>query len=448
MHLLEDGGAFVNLVEHAHVDGLGARLDVPVELLPVELAAVAEARLGSVAVGIAVVRMHVAVASAREHVRGIDHDVTVRGILLRLGDVVLDPGLPVAVLEVVVAVTAHVPGDEGVALLDDLDHLAVLRAGHAVVSACPPVAGAAQHDGPALGLELLDVRFQIGRFRVVVVIETEAPEGQERFPVLMEVELLDAAVLELVLVHELLRIGHHRRRHRRFPGYHAAHVIHDGDGAAVLVRSLHGVFQHHVEVVLVLGILDLAYEALHEGPVHAVVLHPLEVGEHRGLVIGAEHRGMRPVGKDERRTVTGSVPVSHHVLLRVLGHVRPEVDGVAEDTGAELLAFTVVVPALVGNLGHRRAVSRGAEPALVARHDKTAVGIVRLAVLVGFHARIGILRFLRSRFRRCGFHPSRDHLLRLSAGEGDREGEEDIEGSFHAYCGISITFFSDRFQDS
>ena len=443
MHLLEDGGAFVDFVEHAHIDRLGARLDVAVELLPVELAAEAEARVGGVAVGIAVVRMHVAVAAAREHVRGVHHDVTVGGVLLRLGDVVLDPGQPLAAFEVVVAVTAHVPGDEGVALLDDLDHLAVLGPAQGVVAAGPPVTRAAQHDGPALGLELLDVRLDERGLGQVVVVETESPEGQQRLPVLVQVVLLGAAVLEVVLVHQLLGVGDHALGHVLVG--RTAHVVHHGDGAAVLVGALHRVLEHGVEMVLVLRILDFAHEPLHEHAVQSVLLHPLEVREHRGFVIGAEHGRVRAVRKDERRAVAGRVAVAHHILLRVLGHVRPEVDGVAEDAGAELLAFAVVVPALVRDRRHRRPVARRAEPALVARHDEAAVRVVRLPVLVGLHARIGILRLTRLRIRLVGFHPPRDHLLRLLAGEGDHERKGGVK-EFSHHSGTTIFLTSERFQ--
>ena len=387
--------------------------------------------------------MHVAVAAAREHVRGIHHDVAVGGVLLRLGDVVLDPGQPLAAFEIVVAVTAHVPGNEGVALLDDLDHLPVLGPAQGVVAADPPVARAAQHDGPALGLELLDVGFDEGGLGQVAVVETESPEGQERLSVLVQVELLGAAVLEVVLVHQLLRVGHHALRH--IVVGRSAHVVHHGDGAAELVGALHRVLEHGVEMVLVLGVLDLAHEPLHEHAVQSVLLHPLEVREHRGFVIGAEHGRVRAVGKDERRAVAGRVAVAHHILLRIFGHIRPEVDGVAEDAGAELLAFAVVVPALVRDRRHRRPVSRRAEPALVARHHEAAVRVVRLPVLVRLHARIGILRLRRFRIRFFRFHPPRDHLLRLAAGEGDHERKGGVK-EFSHHSGTTIFLTSERFQ--
>ena len=280
---------------------------------------------------------------------------------------------------------------------------------------------------------------------MVVVVETDPPEGQERFPVLVQVVLLGTAVLEVVLVHQLLGVGHHRRRHRRLGGVDSAHVVHHGDGAAELVGALHRVLEHGVEMVLVLGVLDLAHEPLHEHPVEPVLLHPLEVLEHRGLVIGAEHGRVRAVREDERRAVTGRIAVAHDILLRVLGHVRPEVDGVAQDAGAELLAFAVVVPALVRDLRHRRPVARRAEPALVACHHEAAVRVVRLPVLVGFHARIGILRLPRLRIRLVGFHPPRDHLLRLLAGEGDHERKGGVK-EFSHHSGTTIFLTSERFQ--
>ena len=445
MHLLEDGRSFVDLVEHAHVDGLRAVLDVVVELVPVELAAEAETGLGGVPVRIAVVRMHVAVAAAREHVLGIDHHVAVRGVSLRGGDVLPQAALPVLPLEVVVAEPADVPGNEGVALLDQFQELAVFGAGDAVVSTLPPVGGTTQHDAPALGLQLFDVGFQVGGLRMGVVVEGDAPEGQHRLSVLVEIVLLGGAVLELVLVHQRLRVLDHRLGHLRIAGHHAAHVVHHGDGALVLVGPLHRVLEHLVEVVLVLGVLDLAHEPLHEHAVDSVVLHPLEVRQHRGLVIGREHRRVAAVGQEERRGIPRRIAVAHDILLRVLGHIGPEVDGIAEHARAELLALPIVVPSLVGDGRHRGAVARRPEPALVAGHHQPHVRVVRVAVLAERDAQVVELVLLW--LRRIRLHPARDHLfLLLARGDRGQDGNKCQITVTHHYWGISTIFVSDRFQ--
>ena len=348
---------------------------------------------------------------------GINHHVVVRGICLGRSDIVLDAALPVGVLKVVVAVSANIPGNESVTLLDELDEFLVLIAGNAVVSTGPPVGRAAQHDGPTLGYELVNERFQVYRLRVAVIVESDAPEGQERLSVLVEVVLLLGTVLQLVLVHEALGIGHHGSGHGGIFRHHAAHVVHDGDGPSVLVGALHGMGKHLVKVVLVLGILDLSHKALHEHAVQAVVLHPLEVREHGGLVVGAEHCSMGAVRHDEGRAVAGGVSVTYHILLLIFAHVGPEIYGIPEHTGTKLLAFTVVVPSLVGNGRHGRTVAGGSKPTLIPCHNKATVGVIGVSVIMGGNSGIGIFRsggFLVFRF----LDGAGDYLL-LFTGEGN-----------------------------
>ena len=229
------------------------------------------------------------------------------------------------------------------------------RVGQRVLGQRPPIRRHTDHHAVALGFEAVDDLLALVEPVSPVVVEAHAPHRHERLPVLVQVGRIGPVVEEMMGLRERVDV---LQEDLRAIGGHAAEVVHDGDGAVVLVRAFHRRVHHLVEMPLPGGIGDLRDEPLEEHAVQPVLLHPAEMDIDRTLVIrGRDERG-RAVLEAEGRLVQ----------LRILVHLRPQVDGAP--ARLEALSLLVVVPVPAGP------VAGGVEPPLVPRHHEPFVGVV------------------------------------------------------------------------
>ena len=227
--------------------------------------------------------------------------------------------------------------------------------GEGVLRECPPMRGNADHHAEPFLPEAVDDLFALVEPVFPVVVEAHAPDSHKRPSVLVQVGRIGLVVKEVMGLRK--RVDILQEDVRAIRG-HAAEIVHDGDGAVELVRAFHRRVHHLVEMTLAGGIGDFRDETLEKHPVQPVLLHPAEVGFHRRIIVRRRHAGHRSVLEAERRLVQ----------VRILVHLRPQVDGAPARFEAPALLVMVPVPA--------GPVAGGVEPPLIPRHDEPLIGLV------------------------------------------------------------------------
>ncbi len=277
---LEDRGALVHLVEHRLVDHGRPRLAEGGVLRPEE--SPLEPR-DLVERG---PRDHVVPAEAGE-----DDRQEILVLLAAPGEVALRGGLRVASGGLGGAEPADRPGADDVRGADDFVELGVL---HAVPLQRAPVGGHAEHHRAAavVGIALQEAHELEALVQRVLpaVAEPDAPHGDDRPAAVAQV---GGVLRDRHAVDQQLPVLDHSAG---APSPESREVVHHRVRAAVAVGPLAAVAEHGGELAEAGGVRHLGAEALHEHAVDPVVLHPLEVADHRLAVERAVHLRRPAVG--------------------------------------------------------------------------------------------------------------------------------------------------------
>ena len=175
-------------------------------------------------------------------------------------------------------VPPHCPRADDVGLPDDVVQSLVR---HAVpIQGAPAGRNSNHHRRAAILLILLEKPDQTLAFLQAVlsaVVEPDAPEGHHRFAPVVQISPIPLVPADLHSFRQQLPVIDHLLSLAR---PQAREVVHHGVGSPVPIRSFPAVGQHRVAVVEAVRANGGDAEPLHEGPVDAVLLHPLEVPQH------------------------------------------------------------------------------------------------------------------------------------------------------------------------
>ena len=167
--------------------------------------------------------------------------------------------------------------------------------GGGIAAAVTPVGGNAGEGGHAaeLGVAVEEAEELGGVFEGVaaVVAETDAPDGDEGFALMVEVM---GVFVDAEGVAEVFPVLHDVSEDVAL--VEAGEVVHEGPGAAGLAGGGSDVFEDAVGVGAALGVFEYGAEALEEDAVDLVLPHPFEVAEDGARVGGAEDLSGGAVG--------------------------------------------------------------------------------------------------------------------------------------------------------
>ncbi len=205
--------------------------------------------------------------------------------------------------------------------------------------------------------------YDLGDFPGVVttVLETDAPDADNRFTVMMLIGLVELISRNLHLIHEITPVGFHLLN---ITTRHPGEIIHDAIGTAVLVGTVTAMFQNLVgripakDSFLVSVNGRLHDETLNKRAINPVVLHPLEMAYRCLTDMGTVHVGSGVVFVPEKRLEL--------LVFIELAHVRPVF--YTAPARPEVTRFSYRRLAPVMHPAQARPVAGGTVPALVAAH--------------------------------------------------------------------------------
>ena len=264
----EDGRAFVNFIEHRHIDHLCSRLDGRRHQPPVETPL--QTRDGIIRI------------AAFRQIMPAEPGINARRVIQfsgRTPRLIRSDVRPIAIHFAIQGggETPDHPRHDYIGLGHDFVQI---RIGNGVGPQIAEIAGHTQHHAAAavfrVVLEKLQELFQSDVADVVRPIrKTDAPDGDERLAAMIEVWLIRALRRELEFIHQFLPILDQRRT--ILARLQSREVIHHRDGPPMLLRRMQCVPQNHPPVGAALFGAGHSEEPLYEHPVNAVVLHPFEM---------------------------------------------------------------------------------------------------------------------------------------------------------------------------
>jgi hypothetical protein len=145
-----------------------------------------------------------------------------------------------------------------------------------------PMCGHTYHDTESHLAKTVNYTLRLVKAIATAIIEAHSPYGNKRLAVMIKIRGISVVVFKRKLLAYLLYVI---KKYLLLSRSHTAQVIHDCDGALILVGGFHSGGEDLVEVLAAAIVAYLRYKTLHEHSVKAILLHPAEVGVDSRLVI-------------------------------------------------------------------------------------------------------------------------------------------------------------------